>query len=206
MTSEYFQNSVMNNAMIKNNAECMSIINEVVEVFQACGLNRRPQFIYSSLLSRPRLPSSILLVTGGKNRSTARCSYEAYDYRTNSWATVACDIHRAHHGAVTLDGFVYLIGGCNRETNLKTVQRLDLSSSTWQLVTPMYNARCYVSVVVLNGCIYAMGGFNGQISLSSVECYKPETDQWTFVARMNAQRAAASAAVLHGKVGARRHD
>lgn len=206
MTSEYFQNSVMNNAMIKNNAKCMSIINEVVEVFQARGLNRRPQFIYSSLLSRPRLPSSILLVTGGKNRSTAQCSYEAYDYRTNSWATVACGIHRAHHGAVTLDGFVYLIGGCNRETNLKTVQRLDLSSSTWQLVTPMYNARCYVSVVVLNGCIYAMGGFNGQISLSSVECYKPETDQWTFVARMNAKRAAASAAVLHGKVGARRHD
>uniref|UniRef100_A0A3Q0S702 Kelch like family member 10 n=1 Tax=Amphilophus citrinellus TaxID=61819 RepID=A0A3Q0S702_AMPCI len=183
MTSGYLQNSVMNNAMIKSSIKCMSIVKSA----------------YSSPLSRPRLPSSILVVTGGKNGTAAGSNCEAYDSRTDSWVTVACDLYRAHHRAVVLDGCVCLIGGCNHQTRLNTVQKLDLISSTCQHVAPMNSARCYVSAVVLNGCIYAMGGFSGQNCLNTVECYNPEADRWTTVAQMHAKRCGAGAAALHGK-------
>lgn len=204
MTCGFLQNSVMNNTMIKSSIACMSTVSEAVEVLKDVAVNRRSKRGCSSRLSRPRLPPSILLLTGGKDGITAASSCEAYDSRTDSWVTVTFDLHRAHHEAVTLDGFVYLIGGCSRETHLNTVQRLDLSGSTRHHVAPMNSARCYVSAVVLQGCIYAMGGFNGQTCLNTVERYSPEADRWTMVAHMCAKRCRAGATVLEGKVGAPR--
>lgn len=199
MTSPgYLKCAVIQNALVKDQAECIPIIEEATK--RSIGFRSRNS-IYSDLLVRPRLPPAILLVTGGKNLSTATTNIEAYDARADFWVTMSAETSRAHHGAAVLNGFVYLIGGCNFQTYLKSVQRFDIFTCTWHRVAPMNYCRCYVSVAVVNGCIYAMGGFSGQTYYNTVECYKPEKDQWTMMAPMRAKRCGAGAATLNGKVG-----
>ncbi|XP_054473568.1 kelch-like protein 10 [Anoplopoma fimbria] len=200
MTAHYLQHVVMNNALINDSLECIPIINAAVTKFMDFR-NRSFKSVYSNLLSRPRLPSSILLITGGKNGTTASIGLEAYDARADCWVPVGTgEICRTHHGAAVLNGFVYLIGGSSHETNLNTVQKFDMVACTWHQVAPMNTRRCYLSVAVQNGCIYAIGGFNGHTYYSTVECYKPETDQWTMMAPMRARRCSAGATTLNGKV------
>ncbi|XP_049893921.1 kelch-like protein 10 [Epinephelus moara] len=200
MTGIYLQKGVMDNAVVMDSNDCEPIINDAVTAFMELR-NGSSESVYGNPLTRPRLPSTILLVTGGKDGSSAATGLEAYDARANCWVTVSArEICRAHHGAAVLNSFVYLIGGCNTATDMNTVQKFDLVTCTWQQVASMNHRRCYVSVVVQNGCIYAIGGFSGRSYHNSVECYKPETDRWTMVAPMHSKRSGAGATTLNGKV------
>uniref|UniRef100_UPI0037E8E200 kelch-like protein 10 n=1 Tax=Semicossyphus pulcher TaxID=241346 RepID=UPI0037E8E200 len=201
IATDYLQNRVIENALVKESIGCIPIINDAVTAFMKLRFQRRSEFIFRNLLSRPRLPPSILLVTGGKDGIIPASSVEVYDCRADCWVTVNTDgICRAHHGTAVLHNFVYLIGGCDQDTHLNTVIKLDLLSYTWHHVASMKSPRCYVSVAVLDGCIYAMGGCNGQVYYNTVECYRPETDQWTGLAAMRKKRSGASATTLNGKV------
>ncbi|XP_028430903.1 kelch-like protein 10 [Perca flavescens] len=201
MTINYLQNSVMDNSVVKESIECIPIINDAVMAFMDFR-NGSPKSVYSNLLSRPRLPSTVLLVTGGTDDSFTATSFQAYDARADCWVTVNVgEIYRTYHGAAFLNSFVYLIGGRSiDDTFFNSVQKFDLVTCTWHEVAPMNFCRCYVSVVVQNGCIYAFGGFDGVAYYNTVECYKPETDHWTMVAPMRAKRCGASATTLNGKV------
>lgn len=200
MTADYLQNCVIANAVIKDSIECTQIIEDAVTAFMDFRVNRDSKVLYNNLLTRPRLPSAILLATGGKAGSTSVTSLEAYDVRADCWVTLSTEICRSDHGAAVINNFVYLVGGCSNEVYLNTVQRFDLVTCTWHEVAPMKCCRSYVSVAVQNGCIYAMGGYNGRATDNSVECYKPETDQWTMMAPMWAKRCGASSTTLNGKV------
>lgn len=194
----YLKCAVIENALVKGHPECTPIIKKAIK--RSIGFRSRNS-VYGDLLARPRLPPAILLITGGKHLSTATTSIEAYDARADFWVTLSAETSRAHHGAGVLNGFVYLIGGYNLQTYLKSVQRFDIINCTWHQVAPMNSCRCYVSVAVQNGCIYAMGGFSGQTYYNTVECYKPEMNQWTMMAPMRAKRCGAGATTLNGKVG-----
>ncbi|XP_044205253.1 kelch-like protein 10 isoform X1 [Thunnus albacares] len=201
MTTDYLQNSVINNALVKDSIECIPIIDNALRAFMDFRANGPSNLDYSSPLTRPRLPPVILLATGGKDGSIPVTSLQAYDVRADRWCKLSTEeICRAHHGAAVLNGFIYLIGGCSREAHLNTVQRFDLITHTWHQVAPMNFCRCFVSVAVLNGCIYALGGFNGQAYYNTVECYRHEIDQWTMVAPMRTKRCGASATTLNGKI------
>uniref|UniRef100_A0A3B4VFJ4 Kelch like family member 10 n=2 Tax=Seriola dumerili TaxID=41447 RepID=A0A3B4VFJ4_SERDU len=200
MTLAYLQNTVMANAAVTSSVECVPIIDEAVTACILFRANRPSKSDYRNLLTRPRLPPDILLATGGNDFNCTMTNLEAYDARTNSWVTVKVEISRSHHGAAVLNSFVYLIGGCHRDTYLNTVQRFDFVTCTLHQVASMNYCRCYVSVVVQSGCIYAMGGFSGHTYYNTVECYKPETNQWTITAPMCQKRCGASAATLNDKV------
>lgn len=200
LSADYLQDNVMNNAMIKNSMECEPIISDAVTKFMNFHASGGPKYCFSNLMSRPRLPSAILLVTGGKAAGTAASSVEAYDARADRWVTLNTGIFRAHHGAAVVDRFVYLVGGSNQTGHLNTVQKLDFLNCMVQPVASMNFARCFVSVAVHNRCIYAIGGFSARTYLNTVECYKPETNRWTMVAPMHAKRCGASATTLNGKV------
>ncbi|XP_040890320.1 kelch-like protein 10 [Toxotes jaculatrix] len=200
MTPAYLHNTVIDSDVVMNNIECIPIVTEAVTTHNYSGANALSKFQYRNLLTCPRLPSDILLVTGGKDISKAATQLEAYDAKADCWVTVNTEISRAHHGAAVLNNFVYLIGGCSQERYLNTVQRIDLITCSWHEVASMNSCRCYVSVAVQNGCIYAMGGLNGETFFNTVECYKPETDRWTMMAPMCAKRCGAGAAALNGKV------
>ncbi|XP_070693595.1 kelch-like protein 10 [Pempheris klunzingeri] len=199
MTADCLKNMI-NNAVVKESIECVPIIKAAVMAFvdRASGCSK---YVYNNLLSRPRFPSAILLVTGGNNGRTAVTSLEVYDARTDCWATVSTEgIPRSHHGSAVLNNFVYLIGGRCRVANLNTVHRFDLVTCSWHQVASMNCCRCYVSIAVHNGCIYAMGGYDRQSYYKTVECYKPQTNRWTIMAPMRSKRCAASGATLNGKV------
>ncbi|KAL3058102.1 hypothetical protein OYC64_010307 [Pagothenia borchgrevinki] len=196
----YYLQNVMDNDVVKKSFKCFPILDEALKV----SLNfssRYSKSIYKNLLSRPRLPSTILLVTGGEGDGVHATDLEAYDARADCWVTVSAgQIRRAYHGAAVLNNVVYLIGGIYTELYLNTVQKFDLVTRTWHQVAPLNFCRGYVCVVVHNECIYAIGGYNGVTCFNTVECYRPENDRWTMVAQMHSRRSGAGATTLNGKV------
>ncbi|XP_059185293.1 kelch-like protein 10 [Centropristis striata] len=196
LNADYLKNCVMDNVLVKNSIECVPIINDAVTGFldSRSGTSNSAS---SNHLNRPRLPSSILLVSGGSERS----SFRVYDARADHWVTVSAGgVRRTHHGAAALNSLVYFIGGCTAERYLNTVQKFDLATGSCHQVAPLNCCRSALSAVVLNGCIYAIGGYNAHVYCDTVECYKPETDCWTMVAPMHSRRCSASATTLNDKV------
>eukprot|EP01051_Picozoa_sp_SAG22_P011423 SAG22_NODE_1097_length_5575_cov_2.150292_1_plen_361_part_00 len=95
----------------------------------------------------------------------------------------------ADHAVVGLGGFLYVVGGTNGTTSLRTTLRYDPKADSWKYMAPMSVGRCYVAAAVLGGKIYAVGGSatpagpgggpgGGPGALRTVEVYTPETDRW----------------------------
>ena len=86
---------------------------------------------------------------------------ETFDIRAGRWFNLdeMCSTPRAFHGVIILDGWIYLIGGCDGDKHYKSTERYNPAvSKSWQNVAPMSTARCYISVAVLNSFIYSCGG------------------------------------------------
>ncbi|KAK3513327.1 hypothetical protein QTP70_012377 [Hemibagrus guttatus] len=195
---DYFMNNVRNNVLVKDNVSCKPIIEGVLT--RIYGLD--PNDSLGSELTRPRLPSAILLAIGGWSRSGPTNAIEAYDTRADRWVSVTCvdESPRAYHGTVYLNGFVYCIGGLDRVNYFSSVSRFDPITRTWAHLGPMHSQRCYMSVCVLDGQIYAMGGYDGNERINTAERYEPENNQWSIIAPMHERRSDASAATLNGRV------
>eukprot|EP00808_Paulinella_micropora_P022402 g74684.t1 len=112
---------------------------------------------------------------------------------------------RSGASMVTLNGYLYMIGGNNGQERLASVERFDPLASVerfdpfrhvWELCAPLKIQREYFSAVVLNGRIYVMGGNNDRESLQSVERYDATRDRWELVAQMNQRRSHFSAIVM----------
>ncbi|XP_021322964.2 kelch-like protein 10 [Danio rerio] len=201
MTLQYFMDNVKHNPLVMENEACKPIILSAMKAlfdFQFDGP------ISSELLhrlTRPRLPSAILLAIGGWSNGPTN-EIEAFDMRAEQWVNVNKVDERstAYLGTAVLEEFVYCIGGYDSVEYFNNVRKFNLITQTWHEVAPMYERRCYVSVAVLDGLIYAIGGFDGLERLNSAECYNPDTNQWTLTAQMNERRSDASASSLQGKV------
>ncbi|XP_028255848.1 kelch-like protein 10, partial [Parambassis ranga] len=191
MPAEYIQSHVLSNRLVTDNLRCQAMVSEVIES-------------KDRILSRPRLPSAILLAIGGLTSSMELTNViEAFDVRANHWLNITnlSEDPRRFHGAAYLGGYVYCVGGFPRALMVtNSVRRFDLSTQTWREVAPMHYCRSHVSVTVLNGCIYAMGGHDGHTSLRCAEFYQPETNQWLQIAPMHEQRSNASCTALNGKI------
>ncbi|XP_067281820.1 kelch-like protein 10 [Pseudorasbora parva] len=199
MSPEYFMSNVRNNALLLDNEACSDILVRAMKAIFDLDMEGPTGL---DQLTRPRLPSEILLAIGGWSTGNPSNAIEAYDTRADCWVDVTQEDERprAYSGTAVLNGFVYIIGGFDGESYFNSVRKFDPISHTWHEVAPMYERRCYVSVAVLDGLIYAMGGINGRVRLRTTECYDPNTNQWTMLAPMNEQRSDASATSLEGKV------
>ncbi|KAF4101933.1 hypothetical protein G5714_016733 [Onychostoma macrolepis] len=204
MTSDYFINNVKSNALVMENEACVPlIINAMKALFEFdMDLHGPISLELIHQLTRPRLPSAILLAVGGWTNGSPSNVIEAYDANADRWINVTLEDERprAYHGTAVLDEFVYCVGGYDSVEYFNSVRKLNLITQTWHEVAPMYERRCYVSVAVLNGFIYAIGGFDGHGRLKSVERYDPDTNQWTLTASMNERRSDANATSLQGRV------
>ncbi|KAM4619778.1 kelch-like protein 10 [Polymixia lowei] len=107
------------------------------------------------------LPKQNYNCIGGWSEGRPTNAIEAYHSRADHWVNLTEDEEgpQAHRGVVSLNSFVYCIGGTDGVGRLNTVRRFDPITRTWHHVAPMHYRRCYLSVAVLNGCIYDMGGF-----------------------------------------------
>ncbi|KAG9468145.1 hypothetical protein GDO78_013682 [Eleutherodactylus coqui] len=201
MDNDYFNNKVKTNSYIRDNEECKPILIKACKAFY--NLNMGGLTSPNNPMSRPRLPSAILLAIGGWSGGGPTNAIESYNVRADTWKNIICDQEclRAYHGAAYLNGYVYIIGGFNSVDYFNSVKRFDPVEKTWQEVAPMHAKRCYVSVTVLDDNIYAIGGFDGHFRLNTAERYEMETNQWSLISPMNEQRSDASATTLNDKVG-----
>uniref|UniRef100_A0A8D3ACN1 BTB domain-containing protein n=1 Tax=Scophthalmus maximus TaxID=52904 RepID=A0A8D3ACN1_SCOMX len=196
----YIRSTVSTNPLVSRNSECNKITDDALKTIWH-KLRNSPRPGLSNPYARPRLPTAIMLVSGGWSGDPTG-EIEAYDPRSDVWTSLPTNLDhpRSYHGTVFLNGYFYCIGGFDRVQHFSNVSKLDVRTHTWYEVAPMHNRRCYVSVTELNGSIYAMGGYDGQYRLSSAERYTPETNQWTRIARMHDQRSDANCATLHEKI------
>ncbi|XP_062250370.1 kelch-like protein 10 [Platichthys flesus] len=201
---DYIENNVMTNELVKFNHECQKIINHSFRIMWS--LTKRTPTPLNSCLSdtpaRPRLPNSVIWVSGGKKENYVSCDIEVYDHLVDRWIYIRDKLKdpRAYHGTVFLDGYVYFVGGSKWMESLDSVVRLDLKTHTWQEMMYMHYRRCHLSVTVLNGFIYALGGFDESFGLNTAERYCPKTNKWTLIAPMIEGRRSASCATLDGKI------
>ncbi|NXC41415.1 KLH10 protein, partial [Penelope pileata] len=202
MPADQFMNKVKVHDYVRDNEDCKPIIIGAMAAMYDLNTNGPSVSEAVSLLTRPRLPYSILFAIGGWSGGSPTSAIETYDTRADKWVSVMCqeESPRAYHGTAFLKGFIYIIGGFDSVDYFNSVKRFDPVKKTWHQAAPMHSRRCYVSVTVLNNFIYAMGGFDGYMRLNTAERYEPETNQWTLIAPMHDQRSDASAATLYDKV------
>ncbi|ROI81814.1 Kelch-like protein 10 [Anabarilius grahami] len=202
MPSDYFINNVKSNPLVMENEACKPVIINAMKTMFDLSMDESTDQELIHQLTRPRLPSEILLAIGGWSGGNPTNEIEAYDVKADRWVSVTQDDERprAYHGTVVLEEFVYCVGGYDGVEYFNSVRKCNLITHTFHEVAPMHERRCYVSVAVLDGLIYAIGGFDRYQRLKTAERYDPNTNQWTLTAPMNERRSDASATSLQGRV------
>lgn len=75
-----------------------------------------------------------------------------------------------------------------RRLALTSVERLDVSSGTWDTLPHMATRRFGAAVGSLNGCLFVCGGNDGDALLNSVERFDLEEGAWKDVTAMAESR------------------
>jgi N-acetylneuraminic acid mutarotase len=104
---------------------------------------------------------------------------------------------------VVLDGYLYVLGGCNPQQHLEgfctdSVEAYSHWEDTWHMCPPMASERWFFRALALGGWLYALGG-EGEDggSFSTMERYNPNAASgWQAVAPMHYERASFAAEVL----------
>ena len=148
-----------------------------------------------------RNPGKLVFATGGWSLSPTDIIV-TYNHLTDTWLVnnTRLPINSAYHGAVRLNGKLYIAGGFDGERYLDNLYCLDPSTMTWQEMSSMMSKRCYIGTVVLNGKIYALGGHDGTSRLRSVEMYDPSKNMWTEMPDMKQRRSDFGVTVFEGKI------
>ncbi|XP_048871376.1 kelch-like protein 10 isoform X2 [Brienomyrus brachyistius] len=202
ISADYFMYTLKNSDLLKDRVEFNPFFISTLKAMYNLNMNGPSPSDFDNPLTRPRLPSAILLAISGWNHGSPTNAIEAYDTRADRWVNVTRgeERPRPYHGAAYLKGFVYCIGGFDGVVCFSSVDKFNPVTRIWHEVAPMHSRRCYVSVAVLDSFVYAMGGFDGHLRLNTAERYHPEANQWMQISPMIEQRSDASATALHGKV------
>ena len=93
---------------------------------------------------------------------------ECYNSRTKQWSHVApMHYSRSCFAAAVCDGYLYALGGYG-PSYLRTVERYDPMSNSWEMMPAMSTYRINFGVGVLNGCLYVVGEkFSSVVIVSS---------------------------------------
>ncbi len=109
--------------------------------------------------------------------------------------------------AVCIEGNVYVVGGRNGGSNLKSAEMYDGATGEWRALPEMSVARGGCAAVCIDGSVVVVGGWGDmtddrQLTLhASAECYDPVANEWRTLPSMSAGRshcAAAAAELDHG--------
>jgi hypothetical protein len=95
-----------------------------------------------------------------------------------------------------VDGLVYVIGGNDGTTSLKSVECYSPVTGQWQAVPEMNSRRQGCGVTCADGLLYAVGGHDGKAFLASAEVYDPATREWQNLPKMNVPRSGCGAATV----------
>ncbi|KAL9956955.1 hypothetical protein ACROYT_G038521, partial [Oculina patagonica] len=104
---------------------------------------------------------------------------ERFDTVENRWEEIA-DMQHARGCAfgVGTQGKIFVAGGTQPPSWLKTCEMYNISTNEWQSIGSLNVGRVSASMVSLKGTLYVLGGTNINSSELSVECYDPTEDKW----------------------------
>jgi len=140
---------------------------------------------------------------------------EVYSFSWGDWREEASMLQaRAHHGAASLGGNLYVGGGITNcgDSHCQTekVEMYTPSTKTWAQVSAMSRARKGLAFAAddVAGLLYAAGGMDCMEScggipveyLATFEVYNPALDIWTTLPSMPTPRTDLSLAVVDSKV------
>jgi hypothetical protein len=190
--------------MVKNSTCCKQFLFEALQYKHAIKNKLNIDQINTSQLFKmrttPRKPISlpnILFIFGGQ-APKATNKVEVYDFRTQDWLyRKEMGSKRCRAGCVFFKGKIYLIGGFNGNTRLKSVDIYDPIKDTWTPGEDMVCRRGTHGVCLMNNRIYAIGGFDGITGLMSCERYDPETGKWKIIAPLIKRRSSVGVTVLN---------
>lgn len=96
---------------------------------------------------------------------------------------------------------IFVIGGFNGPSALKTVEYLDFHSNEWFAAASMLEKRSYSGVVV-SDCnkIFVIGGTCSSRHLKSMEMYDPESNSWSVMPPMRRSRSYLGSAYSNGYI------
>ncbi len=125
-----------------------------------------------------------IYVVGGRDRGRTLGVCERFSLIKQEWER--CPLlnePRGSHGAASIGGVVFAVGGGGLRSNLATVEAFDAIDGTltpWRHVSSMTTPRHALSVTAAEGHIFAVGGWmNGNCCAEEVERYDPCKDSWT---------------------------
>ena len=100
--------------------------------------------------------------------------------RTMTWKRASQMKERRYlMGATEHDNKLFVAGGNNRSTILKSVECYELPLNEWKLIHPMRQSRSGNALVSCQRCLYSLGGFNHETGyLSSVERLPDVLSTW----------------------------
>lgn len=162
-----------------NPARCISYLKpktNIIRNYNTCSGEVTSITLNTSKLFKPggawcELPGQNLVYTGGNQ---AQASNEVYliDPSTSSLTQLpSMYMARAFHSVVYYEGSVYVFGGCNGNTRLKTCEKLDLSKGNWMYLSNMHEARSHFTIAVVGDMFYLGGG----IGSNSLETFEPKS-------------------------------
>jgi N-acetylneuraminic acid mutarotase len=114
-------------------------------------------------------------------------------------------VARTGCAAVCIDGNVYVVGGFDGGSSLKSAEMYDASAGQWRALPEMSVARYGCAAVCIDGNVYVMGGCGGssyELSsyLKSAEMYDTSVGQWRALPDMSVAREGFAAVCIEGNV------
>lgn len=126
---------------------------------------------------------------------------ECYDTFLQTWKTIPSLCHsRSGHGAATVDGRLYVVGGENDMLIYDSVECFDPALNKWSIMPPLMTPRSGLGVCAFSGSLFALGGCIGSTIDDSIEMYDMETRSWTLVGKMSSERSGMGIVALEGRV------
>lgn len=98
------------------------------------------------------------------------------------------------------DSCLYVVGGNNQVSRLRTAEKFDISQNQWFKIASMEKIRSDHATVECDGKIYAIGGFDGWTASRSVEAYCPIQNTWTKTKKMDSPRSGVKAVAIKEKI------
>ncbi|XP_046890221.1 gigaxonin [Hypomesus transpacificus] len=157
---------------------------------------------------KPRGYSECIVTVGGEDRKTrkpsaaTRCMCPLYDLNKQLWIDLEpMSVARTGHGAVTADGYLFVIGGMDEnKTPLNSGERYDPESNTWTAIPPMKQARQNFGIVEMDGLVFVLGGENEETELLTMEVFDPHFKTWTTQTSMTMVRKIGCYASMNKKI------
>ncbi|WP_255472498.1 S8 family serine peptidase, partial [Micromonospora sp. MP36] len=129
-----------------------------------------------------------LYITGGwsaKGDGSIAPGLDIYDPRTNTWSTGSpAPVSYAASGVATLDGRMYVVGGCTRTCGTADVWVYTPSTDSWQRAANYPELTSWLACGVIGGKMYCAGGTTDKDASNKTFVYDPATNTWTRAADM----------------------